>query len=111
MRTSSTALASRVPCSRTAWQRSTLPTSTSRLPTSRRWSRSHLRSWKARGMPLSLRWGHVTAVRERLDGLVRLEVDGTPCIAYPRLTGPVEEGDTVIINTQARDLELGSGGF
>jgi Protein of unknown function (DUF3866) len=62
-------------------------------------------------MPLSLRWGQVTAVRERLDGLVRLEVDGTPCIAYPRLTGPVEEGDTVIINTQARDLELGSGGF
>ena len=62
-------------------------------------------------MALSLRWGHVTAVRERLDGLVRLEVDGTPCIAYPRLTGPVEEGDTVIINTQARDLELGSGGF
>jgi hypothetical protein len=62
-------------------------------------------------MPLSLRWGHVTAVRERFDGLVRLEVDGTPCVAYPRLTGPVEEGDTVIINTQARDLELGSGGF
>jgi hypothetical protein len=62
-------------------------------------------------MALSLRWGHVTAVRERLDGLVRLEVDGAPCIAYPRLTGPVEEGDTVIINTQARELELGSGGF
>lgn len=62
-------------------------------------------------MPLSLRWGHVTAIRERLDGLVRLEVDGNPCIAYPRLTGPVEEGDTVLINTQARDLELGSGGF
>ena len=62
-------------------------------------------------MPLSLRWGHVTAVRERLDGFVRLEVDGAACIAYPRLTGPVEEGDTVIINTQARDLGLGSGGF
>ncbi len=62
-------------------------------------------------MPLSLRWGLVTAVRERLDGFVRLEVDEKPCIAYPRLTGPVEEGDTVIINTQARDLELGSGGF
>jgi hypothetical protein len=62
-------------------------------------------------MPLSLHWGHVTAVRERLDGLVRLEVDGNPCIAYPRLTGPVEQGDTVLINTQARDLGLGSGGF
>jgi hypothetical protein len=62
-------------------------------------------------MPLSLRWGSVTAVRERLDGLVRLEVDGRPCIAYPRLTGPVEEDDVVLVNTQAVDLELGSGGF
>ena len=62
-------------------------------------------------MPLSLRWGHVTAIIERLDGLVRCEVDGTACIAYPRITGPVEEGDTVLVNTQARDLGLGSGGF
>jgi hypothetical protein len=62
-------------------------------------------------MPLSLRWGHVTAIRERLDGLVRLEVDGNACIAYPRLTGPVEEGDTVLINTQARDLGLAAGEF
>jgi hypothetical protein len=53
----------------------------------------------------------VTAVRERLDDLVRLEVDGAPCVAFPRLTGPVEEGDTVIVNTQARELGLGSGGF
>ena len=62
-------------------------------------------------MPLSLRWGHVTAITERLDGLVRCEVDGAPCVAYTRLTGPVEDGDTVIVNTQARELELGSGGF
>jgi len=62
-------------------------------------------------VPLSLRWGHVTAVSERLDGLVRCEVDGTPCVAYTRLTGPVEVDDTVLVNTQARDLELGSGGF
>jgi hypothetical protein len=62
-------------------------------------------------MPLSLRWGTVTAVRERLDGLVRLEVDGRPCIAYPRITGPVEEQDVVLVNTQAVDLSLGSGGF
>ena len=34
-----------------------------------------------------------------------------PCVAYPRQTGPVELGDTVLVNTQARDLELGSGGF
>ena len=62
-------------------------------------------------MPLGLRWGTVTAVHERLDALVRLEVDGEPCIAYPRLTGGVEEGDTVLVNIRAVDLDLGSGGF
>jgi uncharacterized protein DUF3866 len=62
-------------------------------------------------VPLSLRRGVVSAVHERLEGLVRLEVDGTPCVAYPRLTGPVEVGDDVIVNEQARVLGLGSGGF
>src|SRR6476646_1443555 len=62
-------------------------------------------------MPLSLRRGTVTAIVERHDRLVRLEVDGTPCVAYPRLTGSVEVGDDVIVNTQARELGLGSGGF
>jgi hypothetical protein len=60
---------------------------------------------------LSLQRGNVTAVTERLDGLVRLEVDGRPCVAYPRLTGPVALGDEVVVNVQAVDLELGSGGF
>ena len=60
---------------------------------------------------LSLRRGHVTAVVERHEGLARLEVDGTPCIAYPRLTGPVAIGDEVLVNVQARGLALGSGGF
>ena len=55
---------------------------------------------------LTLRRGRVTAVVERVEGLARLEVD-----AYPRLTGPVALGDEVIVNTQARDLALGSGGF
>ena len=62
-------------------------------------------------MPLSLRWGTVTAVAEQHDRLVRLEVDGDPCIAYPGLTGDVAVGDVVLVNTQARDLGLGSGGF
>lgn len=62
-------------------------------------------------MPLSLRRGRVSAILEELDGLTRLEVDGVPCIAYPRLTGPVAEGDEVIVNVQARELGLGSGGF
>lgn len=62
-------------------------------------------------MALTLRWGTVTAVTQRLDELIRCEVDGTGAIAYPRQTGAVEVGDTVLVNTQARDLELGSGGF
>jgi Protein of unknown function (DUF3866) len=62
-------------------------------------------------MPLSLRRGTVTAIVERHQALLRLEVDGAPCIAYPRLTGEVEIGDEVVVNVQARELELGSGGF
>jgi len=62
-------------------------------------------------MPLSLRRGRVSAVAERHEGLVRLEVDGVPCVAYPRLTGPVALGDEVLVNAQARELGLGSGGF
>jgi hypothetical protein len=62
-------------------------------------------------MPLSLRRGTVTAVVEEVEGLTRIEVDGEPCVAYPRLTGPVEVGDEVVVNVQARELELGSGGF
>jgi Protein of unknown function (DUF3866) len=62
-------------------------------------------------MPLSLRRGIVTAIRGRADGLARIEVDGAPCVAYVDLTGPVEEGDDVLVNVQARELGLGSGGF
>src|SRR6266508_7023792 len=60
---------------------------------------------------LTLRRGRVTAVVERHDGLARIEVDGSPCVAYPRQTGPVALGDEVLVNVQARELELGSGGF
>jgi Protein of unknown function (DUF3866) len=62
-------------------------------------------------VPLSLRRGAVTAVLERHEGLARIEVDGVSCLAYPLLTGPVALGDEVIVNTQGRDLGLGSGGF
>lgn len=62
-------------------------------------------------MPLGLRRGTVTAVVEQHDRLTRLEVDGIECVAYPRLTGEVEVGDEVLVNEQARLLELGSGGF
>src|SRR3954470_11569073 len=60
---------------------------------------------------LRLRRGRVTAVVSRAEGLARLEVDGDACVAYPRLTGPVALGDDVLVNVQARALELGSGGF
>ena len=62
-------------------------------------------------MPLSLRRGRVTAILEARERLIRLEVDGIACIVYPRLTGEVEVGDDVLVNEQARLLELGSGGF
>jgi hypothetical protein len=62
-------------------------------------------------MPLSLRRGRVNAICERHEGLVRLEVDGVACVAYPQLTGPVALGDEVLVNEQARLLGLGSGGF
>jgi len=62
-------------------------------------------------MPLSLRRGAVTAIAERHPGLVRCEVEGQLCVAYPELTGPVALGDDVVVNVQARELALGSGGF
>jgi Protein of unknown function (DUF3866) len=62
-------------------------------------------------MRLSLRRGTVSAVRGQNDELIRLDVDGEPCLAYPRLTGPVEIGDDVVVNVQARELGLGSGGL
>jgi len=60
---------------------------------------------------LTLRRGRVTAIVERHPGLVRLHVDAVACVAYPRLTGPVALGDDVVVNVQARELRLGSGGF
>jgi hypothetical protein len=62
-------------------------------------------------MALTLRRGTVSAIVERHEGLVRLEVDGQPCVAYPELTGPVALGDDVLVNVQGRELALGSGGF
>jgi hypothetical protein len=62
-------------------------------------------------MPLSLRRGTVTAIAEEHEGLIRCTVDDEPCIGYPELTGPLAVGDEVIVNVQARELGLGSGGF
>ena len=62
-------------------------------------------------MALGLRWGTVSAVTKRDGWLVRLEVDGISAVAFPRLTGEVAEGDVVLVNRQATELQLGSGGF
>src|SRR3954453_9086167 len=62
-------------------------------------------------MALSLRRGTVTAIAEEHEGLVRCEVDGEACVAFPALTGAVALGDEVIVNVQGRELGLGSGGF
>jgi hypothetical protein len=62
-------------------------------------------------MALSLRRGTITAVVEEREGFARIEVEGEPCVAFTRLTGPIGIGDDVIVNVQARALGLGSGGF
>lgn len=63
---------------------------------------------------LSLRRGLVASV-ERQGPQVELTVDLAgevrPAIAHPAVTGPVEPGDEVVVNSAALDLGLGSGGF
>jgi hypothetical protein len=63
---------------------------------------------------LALRRGTVASV-DGAGPATRLTVDvggeQRPAIAYERLTGPVEQGDDVVVNVAARDLGLGSGGF
>jgi hypothetical protein len=66
---------------------------------------------------LKLRRGRVASVTEAGTRIVRLTVtleesgEARDAIAYPALTGPIEAGDDVVVNVEARDLELGSGGF
>jgi hypothetical protein len=42
---------------------------------------------------------------------VELEAERRPAWADPALVGECREGDEVVVNTEAADLELGSGGF
>jgi hypothetical protein len=58
-------------------------------------------------MPLSLRRGRVTRILDELH----CEVDGVACVVYRDVTGGLQEGDEVLVNVQARELGLGSGGF
>ena len=57
----------------------------------------------------------VTALGRQWPGAAELAVSvaGVPvrALAYPRLTGQPEIGDTVLLNTGALDLGLGTGGY
>jgi hypothetical protein len=66
---------------------------------------------------LKLRLGRVVSIEEAGERVVRLTVrlaasgDDRAAIAFPGLTGALEPGDEVIVNVEAADLGLGSGGF
>jgi Protein of unknown function (DUF3866) len=57
---------------------------------------------------LKLRRGVVVSAEPLL---VEVEGEGRPAWADKVLLGEVEEGDEVVVNVAARDLDLGSGGF
>jgi Protein of unknown function (DUF3866) len=63
---------------------------------------------------IRLRRGVVTALGETRPGVqeltVALEGRQQPAVAYPDLTGEVVVGDTVLVNTTAVALGLGTGG-
>jgi hypothetical protein len=65
---------------------------------------------------LKLRRGRVASVQsaDGRIGRVTVELDdgaSRAAVVYPRMTGPAEPGDEVIVNVEAADLGLGSGGF
>lgn len=61
------------------------------------------------------RRGSVTSVTRLPSGALQAEVvcEGRSAVAicYPELTGPVTPGDSVILNTNAVELGLGTGGY
>ncbi|HEX5937887.1 MAG TPA: DUF3866 family protein [Actinomycetota bacterium] len=63
---------------------------------------------------IRIRRGIVRSITSSRDGAVELEVelDGAsqPAVAYPDLCGPVEPGETVLLNATAVELGLGTGG-
>ena len=61
-------------------------------------------------MPLSLKRGRVTGIQEQHEEIVRLEVDGIPCVAYPEVTEAeeVEEEPPVpAAEAEQRSLRIG----
>ncbi len=65
---------------------------------------------------LKLRRASVVSVESQDARIARLTVsleDGVErsAVSYPGMTGPVMPGDDVVVNVEAQDLGLGSGGF
>jgi hypothetical protein len=64
---------------------------------------------------IHIRHGKVVSVRKRRPGLLEVECDTTSgrrkALAYEQLTGPVREGDSVVLNASAVELRLGTGGW
>jgi hypothetical protein len=64
-----------------------------------------------------IRNGRVTAITDRRPGAteLRVAIDGeageVAAISYDEVTGPVEVGDRLVLNTTAVALGLGTGGF
>jgi hypothetical protein len=46
-----------------------------------------------------------------METVVEVEGDQATAICYPELTGPIELGDVVLLNTTAKALGLGTGGY
>ncbi|MGH9024262.1 MAG: DUF3866 family protein [Acidimicrobiia bacterium] len=63
----------------------------------------------------SFRTGRVVDVLAQRPGLQRVRVDlgegPEPAYALTAITGPVEVGDRVVVNTTAVELGLGTGGW
>jgi hypothetical protein len=62
----------------------------------------------------SFRRGVVVAILEDRSDLLRVAVDTSGgrvvAVGFPDMLGPVAEGDEIVVNTTALDLELGTGG-
>ncbi len=59
----------------------------------------------------SFRTGTVTRLLAERPGLQRVDTDEGRAYVLTQLTGPVEVGDAVVLNTTAVDLALGTGGW
>ena len=65
-------------------------------------------------MECSVRWGVVRLVRNfsgRQELVVEVDLQMAKAMSYPQLTGPCQPGDTVLLNTTAEMLQLGTGGW